>query len=117
MKKFAFTLAVLAAVLFADWGSTPSFGGQSAGLPAAETKVAPHIIVDGFIAHDARGYYIRGRKPSEIFRILNPNPAVLDPVVKAGHQVRLEVGSVVGDNVVIESLAGVPYTAPAGPKH
>jgi len=50
-----------------------------------------------------------GKKPAEIFTILNPEPGILDAYVKSGKTVRITVRIVSGDNVNIEKIDGKAY--------
>jgi len=56
-----------------------------------------------------QGYIIRGKTPSEIFTILNPNPEVLDKIIVKGKDVDVLVRIVSGDNVEIEEINGKKY--------
>lgn len=67
------------------------------------------LLITGEIAQASYGYIIRGKVPSAIFTILNPDPKVLDRFVKNGKTVKIEVRIVSGDNVEIVRLAGKKY--------
>jgi hypothetical protein len=67
------------------------------------------LTITGKIAKETQGYIIQGQKPPELFTILNPNPNVLDKLVKSGKTVTIEAVSVMGDNVNIEKIDGKPY--------
>jgi hypothetical protein len=104
-----------AVALFLCLGSGPVYDSPDARTQSGQTDsgtLQQIIDVIGMIQHDARGYFIRGTKPAEIFRITNPNPAELDGIVAAGQPVKLRVRSVVGDNVAVESINGVSYDSP-----
>lgn len=91
----------------------------SISIPAREkartpTAKAMKLKVTGNIVKDESmgGYYIQGKQPPEIFRILNQNPAVLEEYAKSGKEVIMETLSVMGDNLVIETIDGIKYTEP-----
>jgi hypothetical protein len=101
---------VIAAVL-----SLALAGPGLAQVPkAAERQPAPAVqtlklTITGKIAKTEQGYIIQGQTPPELFTILNPNPKVLDRLVKSGKTVTIEVVSVMGDNINIEKIDGKPY--------
>lgn len=81
----------------------------------AQSSQAPRVkqmTITGEIAKSDRsgGYIIRGKVPAEIFTILNPEPTVLDELVKTGRIVPLEVRIVSGDNVEIKMIDGKEYS-------
>jgi len=88
-----------------------------AACTAQESKVqAGHgqvkkMAITGEIAKGYRdnGYIIRGQVPAMICTILNPDPNILDKLVKTGKIVHLEVRIVSGDNVEIEVIDGKEY--------
>jgi hypothetical protein len=98
-----FLAAVAGSVLAQEKVSTP------AKPPAAK---AMKVTVIGKIVKDESmgGYYIQGKKPPEIFRIVNQNPNVLEKYAKNGKDVSIEAHSVMGDNLVIEKIQGKKYT-------
>ncbi|MDA8412459.1 MAG: hypothetical protein M0023_01590 [Desulfobacteraceae bacterium] len=104
-------IALLALVLVVSLGLATAYGTQPAQPPSGPVSGQQEqiITVIGVVLHDARGYFIRGHVPAEVFRITNPNPAMLDGIVKSGQGVRLQVRSMVGDNVAIVSIDGAPY--------
>jgi hypothetical protein len=65
--------------------------------------------IKGEIAKAAHGYIIRGKVPSAIFTILNPEPAILDEFVKSEKTILIETRIVSGDNVKIEKIDGKEY--------
>ena len=108
-------LAALAATFALSLGPPPADGWQEeprTAVGAATGVPLQALEVTGRVLHDSRGYFIRGTSPAEIFRITNPNPVSLDKVVAAGQPVKLQVHSVVGDNVAIDSIDGIPYATP-----
>jgi len=68
------------------------------------------INITGKITKESDGYYIQGKTPPEIYRILNPTPRQLDKIIKTGKMVKIEVQIVLGDNVNIERINGKPYS-------
>ena len=78
----------------------------------AGTGDATGTELTGIIAKGRNGYVIRSRRdnaPSEIYRILNPEPMVLDEFVKSTTVVSIEVRIVSGDNVEITAIDGSAY--------
>ena len=76
--------------------------------PAAKVmkiKVVGKIVKDKSMG----GYYIQGKKPPEIFRIVNQNPKVLGKYAKSGKDVTIEAHSALGDNLFIEKIEGKKY--------
>ena len=67
------------------------------------------MAVTGEIAEGYNGYIIRGKKPSMILTILNPEPKILDEFVKSEKIVDIEVRIVSGDNVDIKTIDGKEY--------
>jgi hypothetical protein len=67
------------------------------------------FTITGKITKGVQGYIIKRQKPPERFAIMNPNPEVLDSLVKSGKTVTIQVVSVMGDNVKIKKIDGKPY--------
>jgi hypothetical protein len=65
--------------------------------------------ITGEIGKVRNGYNIRGKKPSMIWTILNPNPKILDKFVKSEKTIPIEVRIVSGDNVNIVKIDGKKY--------
>lgn len=80
-----------------------------------ETKLKK-INITGKIIKEPDGYFIQGKVPSEIFRILNSNPKRLDKIVKSGQVVNIEASIVQGDNVTIEKINGQRYKKEQQPR-
>jgi hypothetical protein len=114
-KSIVITLAVsLALALAAGPGLAQApKGAEKKPAPAAQPL---KMTITGKIAKDEQGYIIQGQKPPELFTILNPNPQVLDRLVKSGKTVTIEAVSVMGDNVNIEKVDGKPYKEPKAGK-
>jgi hypothetical protein len=74
-----------------------------------ETAGTQTISINGKILKEADGYYIQGKSPSEVFRVLNPIPKRLDRLAGTKKLVRIEVGIVMGDNVNILTINGIAY--------
>lgn len=115
-KSGKFLWALVITVLFCLPGTLLGAEVQkSVKTPVPLSKSTPTTLtISGKILHDADGYVIRGETPAEIFRITNPDPATLDAFVESDQPVSLRVRSVVGDNVAIESIDGLPYPIQAG---
>lgn len=95
------------------FGPSPSPGAQGTAVSReAENPLALEVRVTGTVVAKGGGYYIRGRKPNQVFRITNPMPEVLDAVVKTGRPVQVEARVVQGDNVAIERIDGRAYLRP-----
>jgi len=77
------------------------------GTPQAAT--VRKMSITGEIAKAAHGYIIRGKEPQMIWTILNPEPKILDPLVKSEKTVPIEIRIVSGDNVNIEKIDGKKY--------
>jgi hypothetical protein len=107
MKK----LVVVIAVLFLALVAAPVLAQTSKTEAKQSAPAAKPIIltITGKIVKDGQNYIIQGQKPAELFTVLNPNPSVLDSLVKSGKTVTLEAVSVVGDNVNIQKVDGKPY--------
>ena len=100
---FCLALALLAGPVLAQAPKAP----EKQPAPAAAKPMT--MTITGKIAKTEQGYIIQGQKPPELFNILNPNPKVLDKLVKSGKTVTLEAVSVIGDNVNINKIDGKPY--------
>jgi hypothetical protein len=74
-----------------------------------ETAGIQTINIKGKILKEADDYYIQGKSPSEVFRILNPIPKRLDRLASTNKLVRIEAGIVMGDNVNILNINGKAY--------
>ena len=68
-----------------------------------------NISINGQIAKGMNAYIIRGKVPSSIFTILNPDPTILDEYVTSGKVLDIEVRIVSGDNVEITFINGKKY--------
>jgi hypothetical protein len=98
-----FALAGLGGSAFAqETGKTPS---KPAAAKSLKITVVGQIVKDESMG----GYYIQGRRPREIFRILNQNPKVLEGYATSGKEVTIEARSQLGDNLVIENIEGEQY--------
>ena len=87
-------------------------GDKASAQPAAQAAPTRKMSVTGEIGKSEHGYIIRTRKgnvPTEILTVLNPDPKVLDPLVKNEKTVPIEVRVVSGDNVEIEKIEGKAY--------
>jgi FKBP-type peptidyl-prolyl cis-trans isomerase len=87
-------------------------GDKPAVQPAAQTAAPRKMNVTGEIGKSEHGYIIRTRKgsvPTEILTVLNPDPKLLDPLVKNEKIVPIDVRVVSGDNVEIEKIEGKAY--------
>jgi hypothetical protein len=115
MKKDKLAILAMAALFF-----LATVGGSALGQAKAPTPAQPpaakamKITVVGKIVKDESmgGYYIQGKKPPEIFRIMNQNPKVLEKCAKSGNDVTIKAHSAMGDNLVIETINGKKYTEP-----
>jgi hypothetical protein len=107
MKKLIVVAAVLS-LLFAGLAlaQTPKPGANQPTPPAAKPII---LTITGKIVKGDQGYIIRGQRPAELFTILNPNPSVLDKLVKSDKTVTIEAVSVMGDNVNIQKIDGKQY--------
>jgi hypothetical protein len=109
--KKAVTLAVAALFFIAAVGGS-ALAQQKASTPANPPAAkAVKLTVVGKIVKDESmgGYYIQGKKPAEVFRIVNQNPQVLEQYAKNGKDVTIEAHSAMGDNLVIEKIEGKKY--------
>lgn len=104
------TLALAALFILAPSGGSVTAQEKAAtpAVKAMKLKVVGKIVKDESMG----GYYILGKEPPEIFRILNQNPAVLEKYAKSGKEVTMETHSAMGDNLVIETIDGTKYTEP-----
>jgi hypothetical protein len=102
-KKLA-TLAV--AVLF----TLATVGGSALAQPKAPAKPMKITVVGKIVKDESMGgYYIQGKKPPEIFHIVNQNPKVLGKYAQSGKEVTMQTHSAMGDNLVIETINGKKY--------
>lgn len=93
----------------AAWVSLGVLAVQQASAQTRPAAAVRNMDITGEIAKLDQGYIIRGKKPAEIFTILNPEPGILDAYVKSGKTVRITVRIVSGDNVNIEKIDGKAY--------
>ena len=108
MKKLIVVIAVLSlALASAPVLSQAPKAGAIEPAPAAAKPIT--LTITGKIVKGDQGYIIQGQRPPELFTILNPNPSVLDKLVKSGNTVTIEAVSVMGDNVNIKKIDGKPY--------
>jgi FKBP-type peptidyl-prolyl cis-trans isomerase FklB len=87
-------------------------GDKTAQPPAAQDRTVRNMSLTGEIGKSPNGYIIRSKKGNvlgEIYTILNPNPKILDDLVKSEKTVPIEVRSVSGDNVNIVKIDGKEY--------
>jgi len=82
---------------------------QQSKAQATQAQTVRRMTLTGEIAKAEHGYIIRGKQPQMIWTILNPDPNILDAVVKSGKTVPMEVRIVSGDNVDIEKIDGKEY--------
>ena len=73
-----------------------------------DTRVR-EMAVTGEIAKGRNNYIIRGKVPSMVFTILNPEPKILDEYIKTGKIVDIDVRIVSGDNINIKTIDGKEY--------
>ena len=108
MKKFIVVIAVLSLALAAGpvLAQAPKAGANESA-PAVAKPIT--LTITGKIVKGDQGYIIQGQRPPELFTILNPNPSVLDKLVKSGNSVTIDAVSVMGDNVNIQKIDGKPY--------
>lgn len=109
MKKTIAAAAVLLLVLSGQAGRAGMIGESKS---QAQSGTAVKLTVVGTIDRDGQDYFVRGEKPSEIYGILNPNPKILDRLVRSGKTVTLDVQSVLGDQVNIIKIDGKRYPTP-----
>ena len=113
-KLMAVALAACFALAGLNGAALAQEKAQAPAPKAAEKQPAPaaqtlKLTITGKIAKAEQGYIIQGQKPPELFTILNPNPKILDKLVKSGQTVTFEAVSVMGDNINIEKIDGKPY--------
>ena len=73
-----------------------------------DTRVR-EMAVTGEIAKGYNNYIIRGKVPSMVLTILNPEPKILDEYAKTGKIVDIDVWIVSGDNIKIKTTDGKEY--------
>ncbi len=105
MKKIT-TIMLLA---FALGCTYPMGNNTSFGAPPGSNQQVTGMTIVGEIDSMNQGYIIRGKTPAEIFTILNPDPVRLDPLIKNGRTVEIQVRVVSGDNVEILQIDGREY--------
>ena len=74
-----------------------------------DTRVR-EMAVTGKIAKGYNNYIIRGKVPSMVLTILNPDPKILDEYIKTGKIVDIEALIVSGDNIKIKTIDGKEYS-------
>jgi len=89
---------------------------QASKAPTSPKGAVRKMNVTGEIGKSQHGYIIRGKQPSMIWTILNPEPKILDTFVKSEKIVPIEVRIVSGDNVNIEKIDGKAYSVKIGDK-
>jgi hypothetical protein len=112
MKTRKLMVVALAACFALAGLNGAALAQEKAPAPAKPAAAKPmKITVVGKIVKDESmgGYYIQGKKPPEIFRIVNQNPKVLEKYAKSGKEVTMETHSAMGDNLVIETINGKKY--------
>ena len=107
MKKLVVVIAVLSLALVA--GPALAQAPKPGATQGAQAAKPITLSITGIIVKDGQNYIIQGQRPAELFTVLNPNPGVLDSLVKSGKTVTIEAVSVVGDNVNIQKVDGKPY--------
>jgi len=112
MRKWQVYIMVIAATLLVSL----SLLGQRSMAQKNQPTTVKNMVITGEIAMGNNGYIIRGKVPAELFTILNPDPDTLDPLVKSGRTVNLEVRIVSGDNVEIEAIDSKLYGTPGAAK-
>ena len=106
MKKWILIVALFSLALASFVFSQASKAEEKQSNTAARPKT---FTITGKITKTMETYIIRQQKPPERFAIMNPNPQVLDTLVKSGQTVTIEAVSVMGDNVNIQKIDGEPY--------
>lgn len=107
MKLSIVIMAVLSVALVGPVLAQAPQTGAGPGSPTGGKLMT--MSITGKIAKTEQGYIIQGQEPPELFTILNPNPQVLDSLVKSGKNVIVEAVSVMGDNVNIRVIDGKAY--------
>ena len=107
MRKSIIIAATLSLALAGPVLAQAPQAGAKPGAPAAARPMT--MSISGKIAKTEQGYIIQGQEPRELFTILNPNPQVLDSLIKSGRSVTIEAVSVMGDNVNIQKIDGKAY--------
>jgi FKBP-type peptidyl-prolyl cis-trans isomerase FklB len=82
---------------------------QASKAPTSPKGTVRQMNVTGEIGKSQHGYIIRGKQPQMIWTILNPEPKILDALVKSEKIVPIEIRIVSGDNVNIEKIDGKAY--------
>jgi hypothetical protein len=95
-------------LLCVAWAAAALVLGPPVPETAGQTQVK-NMTITGQIAKAEHGYIIRGKKPAEIFTILNPDAGTLDGLVESEKEVIINVHIVSGDNVNIVAIAGKDY--------
>lgn len=107
-KKWTLMVMLLVAMFFV----LACLAAQEQGDQTDRMPTVRKMTLTGTIAKSRYGYIIRSRKgnaPSEIYKILNPEPARLDELVKSGKTVSIEARIVSGDNLEVEKIDGEKY--------
>ena len=102
MRKRHTVMLLIIAVIVAC--GSPSVQETKEEVP--QKRPVRQMNITGEIAKAAHGYIIRGKVPSMIFTILNPEPAILDDFVKSEKTILIEARIISGDNVAIEKIDG-----------
>jgi hypothetical protein len=106
MKKWIILAVVLSLALTGPVLAQMPKVGQIQAPTASKHKP---FTITGKITKAPYAYIIRVQMPPERFAVMNPNPKVLDRLVKSGKTVTVEVVSIMGDNVKIQKIDGKPY--------
>jgi len=112
MKRWIVIAAVLSLALAAPGLAQTPTGATKQSAPASPKLII--LTITGKIVKDGQNYIIQGQKPPELFTILNPNPSILDALVKSGKTLTIEAVSVMGDNIDIQKIDGKPYKEAEG---
>lgn len=115
MHRILFASAIIFTVLLICVPRTFAASGTAVKAPSTEAgggQPMTTITVTGKVLQGPDGYIIRGTQPAEIFRVMNPASKSLNAIVAAGKAVRIQVRSVVGDNVEIIAIDGSPLPSP-----
>ena len=108
MKKGILVAAVPSLALAFLWSGRQA--AYAANQPAAAVKPKTFTIT-GRLGKAAYAYIIHVRNPPERYLVMNPNPEILDRLVKNSEIVTIEAARVIGDNVNIRKINGAPYAA------